>query len=130
MPRTQWLEEPAEKDYAAAASYLSLLLDADGVERAVASLRASREGHWRAKDILRAADLPLLTAKSSAEVADKLAAIRAKKALSPILLIHDGRRRLVIADGYHRACAAHLVDEDTLVPGRLALFPGLLAGSQ
>jgi hypothetical protein len=32
---------------------------------------------------------------------------------------------LEIADGYHRACAAWLLDEDSPVPGRLALYGGL-----
>jgi hypothetical protein len=34
----------------------------------------------------------------------------------------------VIADGYHRACAACIVEEDVEVPGRLALFSELSAG--
>jgi hypothetical protein len=122
VKQPKWLSEPEEKDYAAANSYLSLLLALDRLGEAVALLRKAPEGAWRAKDILRAAGLPLLKRKQSSEVAEKFDHIVKGVPISPILLIHDGRGRLTIADGYHRACAAYLVDEDTQVPGRLALF--------
>jgi hypothetical protein len=125
MPDPKWLSEPAEKDYAAAQSYLSLLLAPEPLSSAMKLLRAAPEGRWRAKDILRAAALPLLKRKQSAEVAEKLTRIAKSEPISPILLIHDGHGRLEIADGYHRACAACLVNEDTQVPGRLAVFSEL-----
>jgi len=125
MADPKWLSEPEEKDYAAAHSYLSLLLGADPLLEAVALLRNAPEGRWRAKDILRAACLPLLKGKQSGEVAEKLKHIANGTPISPILLIHDGRGRLEIADGYHRVCAAYLIDEDTQVPARLALFKDL-----
>jgi len=125
MASAKWLSEPEEKDYAAAHSYLSLLLAPDLLREAVTLLREAPEGRWRAKDILRAARLPLLKRKQSGEVAEKLEHIAHGTPISPILLIHDGRGTLVVADGYHRACAACIVDEDAEVPGRLALFTGL-----
>jgi hypothetical protein len=121
----KWLSEPQEKDYAAADSYLSLLLAPDQLRETVALLRQAPSGAWRAKDILRAAGLPLLKRKQSNEVAEKLEHMAAGTPISPILLIHDGRGRLEIADGYHRVCAAYLVNEDTEVPGCLALFSDL-----
>jgi hypothetical protein len=123
----KWLDEPEEKDYTAAESYLSLLLAPDQLRAAVALLREAPEGRWRAKDILRAAELPLLKRKQSTEVAEKLEHISTGTPISPILLIHDGRGRLEIADGYHRTCAACLVNEDTQVPARLALFSAMAA---
>ena len=125
MAGAKWLSEPEEKDYGAAHSYLSLLLAADLLREAMTLLREAPEGQWRAKDILRAARLPLLKGKQSGEVTEKLKHIASGTPISPILLIHDGRGRLEIADGYHRACAAYIVDEDAQVPGRLALFSGL-----
>src|ERR1039457_2011304 len=125
MAGAKWLSEPGEKDYGAAHSYLSLLLAADLLREAMTLLREAPEGQWRAKDILRAARLPLLKGKQSGEVTEKLKQIASGTPISPILLIHDGRGRLEIADGYHRACAAYIVDEDAQVPGRLALFSGL-----
>ncbi|MGD0980579.1 MAG: hypothetical protein ABR946_03765 [Solirubrobacteraceae bacterium] len=120
----QWLKEPEEKDYAAARSYLSLLVPEPALPAVIKRLSEAPTGSWRAKDILRAAHLPLLTKSKSTEVAEKLDHIKHGVALSPILLIcllDDVV--LQIADGYHRTCAAYLTDEDTLVPGRL-LFAG------
>ncbi len=118
--KLKWLEEPEDKDYAAARNYLSLLVPAKDLEPLIDRLRSAPSGRWRAKDVLRAARLPLLGPKQSHEVAEKLAKVHAKQALSPILLVVL-RADVVaqIADGYHRACAACLVHEDALVPGRI-----------
>ena len=118
--KVRWLEEPEEKDYAAARSYLSLLVPEKELEALIRRLRTATEGRWRAKDILRAARLPVLRAAESDEVAEKLAKVRAREPLSPILLVvlrPDVAAQ--IADGYHRTCAAMLTDEDSLVPGRI-----------
>jgi len=119
-PRVRWLDEPEDKDYAAARSYLSLLIPTGQLDALIERLRAASNGTWRAKDILRAARLPLLRAKDSTEVAEKLAKIRAKEPLSPILLVVLRPDDVAqIADGYHRTCAAFLCDEDAVVPGRI-----------
>jgi hypothetical protein len=120
--KVRWLDDAEEKDYAAARSYLSLLVAADELDGVTARLRTAPYGQWRAKDILRAAGLPLLAAKQSDEVREKLAKIAAKEALSPILLVvlrPQVTTHPQIADGYHRTCAAYLTHEDTLVPGRI-----------
>ena len=118
--KVRWLDEPEDKDYAAAQSYLSLLVGADDLAPLIERLRNAPSGRWRAKDILRAAHLPLLSAKQSEEVAEKLAKVRAKEALSPILLVVLRADVVMqIADGYHRTCAAFLAHEDSLVPGRI-----------
>jgi hypothetical protein len=118
--KVRWLDEPEDKDYAAARSYLSLLVPEPQLDALIERLRNATSGRWRAKDILRATRLPLLTEKESAEVAEKVAKVRAKEPLSPILVVVL-RPDVVaqIADGYHRTCAAYLADEDTLVPGRI-----------
>jgi hypothetical protein len=124
--KLKWLDEPEAKDYAAARSYLSLLVPADELDQIIDGLTHAPSGSWRAKDILRAAHLPLLHKTDSTEVAEKLAHVKAGIALSPILLVCV-RRDIVlqVADGYHRTCAAYLVDEDSLVPGRLLMLgPG------
>ncbi len=124
--KIKWLEEPEEKDYAAARSYLSLFVPQAELDEIIDGLAQAPAGSWRAKDILRAAHLPLLTKTQSTEVAEKLAHIKGGIALSPILLVCVRREIVVqIADGYHRTCAAFLTDEDSLVPGRLLLLgPG------
>ena len=124
--KIKWLDEPEEKDYAAARSYLSLFVPQAELDGIIDGLEQAPAGSWRAKDILRAAHLPLLTRTESTEVAEKLGHIKSGIALSPILLV-CARTEVVaqIADGYHRTCAAFLTDEDSLVPGRLLMLaPG------
>jgi len=118
--KVRWLDEPEQKDYEAARSYLSLLAPEEQLDELIERLRTAASGRWRAKDILRATRLPLLSAAQSAEVAEKLAKVKAKEALSPILIVVL-RPDVVaqIADGYHRTCAAYLCDEDAQVPGRI-----------
>lgn len=118
--KVKWLDEPEEKDYAAARSYLSLLVPGGDLDRLVAALEKAQTGQWRAKDILRATRLPLLSANTSGEVAEQLEKVRARQRLSPILIVIL-RPDVVaqIADGYHRTCAAHHAGENTLVPGRI-----------
>jgi hypothetical protein len=116
-----WSAEPAEHDYPAAAAYLSLLADASTVKRLVKALRNAALTHQKAKDILRAAGLPLLPA-DNAHVASDLGKISAGAALSPVLLIRGELRsgyRLQIADGYHRVCASYLTEENTRIPCRI-----------
>ncbi len=119
-PKVKWLDEAEEKDYAAARSYLSLLVPGADLDRLIDRLKKAPSGSWRAKDILRATRLPLLAAKQSAEVAEKLGKIRTGQRLSPILIVIL-RPDVVaqIADGYHRTCAAYLAHEDTHVSGRI-----------
>jgi hypothetical protein len=118
--KLRWLDEPESKDYDAARSYLSLLVPEAELDGLIERLRTATAGRWRAKDILRATRLPLLRDRDSAEVAEKLAKVRAKEPLSPILIVVL-RPDVVaqVADGYHRTCAAYLCDEDAVVPGRI-----------
>jgi hypothetical protein len=118
-PRIRWLEEPEEKDYLAASSFLSMVLAPSSLSETIAALRTAPVGHWAAKDLLRAAGLPPLKPKQSAEVAEKLKKIKKGIPISPVLLIGGIRDYLVIGDGYHRVSAAYRVDEDAQVPGRL-----------
>jgi len=69
--------------------------------------------HYAAKDILRAAGLPLL-APDDSEVAADLEKVKSGRKLSPVLLVHGSP--LWIADGYHRVCASYHLDEKTEVP--------------
>ena len=119
LSKIRWLEEPEEKDYLAAKSFLSMVLAPSSLSDVIAGLHTAPAGHWAAKDILRAAGLPPLKPKQSTEVAEKLKKIKDGIPISPILLVGGVRDYLVIADGYHRASAAYKVDEDALVPGRL-----------
>ncbi len=121
-PKIRWLDEPEEKDYLAAHSFLSMVIGPSSLAQAIADLRIAPLGHWAAKDMLRAAGLPPLKPKQSAEVAEKLQKIKDGIPISPVLLVGGIREYLVIGDGYHRASAAYRVDEDSQVPSRLLWF--------
>jgi disulfide oxidoreductase YuzD len=70
----------------------------------------------KAKDILRASELPLL-AKDNIHVKENLQKVKKGKKLSPVLLVRDSK--LIIADGYHRVCAIYYLSEDLQVPCRI-----------
>ncbi|MBV9516478.1 MAG: hypothetical protein JO280_20880, partial [Mycobacteriaceae bacterium] len=53
----KWLDEPQSHDYDAAADYLSMVAEAERVEKTVAALREAKTVYRKAKDILRAARL-------------------------------------------------------------------------
>ena len=121
----KWLDEPEGHDYDAAALYLNLLGEAPVVADVINVLRSGPSTQFAAKDILRAARLPMLP-ENNEHVKSDLAKISAGKRLSPILLVRgDGTHgvALQIADGYHRVCASYLTDENTDIPCRLASWP-------
>jgi hypothetical protein len=112
-----WKDKPEAQDFPAAESYLSLLIGPAGAARLVKALRKENGlRHYAAKDILRAAGLPLLASDDS-EVAADLAKVKLGKKLSPVLLIQG--IPLWVADGYHRVCASYHLDEKTRVPCRM-----------
>jgi hypothetical protein len=116
-----WLDAPEDHDYDAASDYLTMVATKSEVAATVDALKDAKGTTRKAKDILRAAQLPLL-ADTNAHVRSDLAKISDGKKLSPILLvrgeIHAGVP-LQIADGYHRVCASYLTDENTDIPCRL-----------
>lgn len=120
-----WAEGPADHDYPAAASYLRLLAGPALVDVLTGLLSQAPTVHQHAKDILRAAVLPLLPADDP-EVAKDLKKIVKGKPLAPILLVRGElatNRAVLIADGYHRVCAAYHHSEDTQIPCRLVDLP-------
>jgi hypothetical protein len=127
MPAPRWSSLPSDEDYGAARVYLSLLLSPTRVDDALEQLRIAPAGAWPGEAVLRAARLPLRKRKQSRAVAAALKRIEAGRELSPLLLVHDGRGRLEIADGYHRLCAALIASEEAEVPGRLALLSDMTA---
>lgn len=120
-----WKDQPDEHDYPAAADYLELLAELDVVDAVVADLRAAPIVDKKAKDILRAAGLELLSPENL-YVRRDLIKINNRKSLSPILLVRGDFRTgvpLVIADGYHRVCAVHWADENIAIPAKIAAMP-------
>ena len=117
-----WKSKPAARDFAAAESYLTLVGTSAQAKVAVQRLRRSRTVKHEAKDLLRASGLPLLS-RDESQVEQDLKHMQKGKSLSPVLLA-QGRSAfghpLVIADGYHRVCAAYYHDEDEPIACRIA----------
>ncbi len=114
MKKTQvkWLKAPQKHDYPAARAYLQLILQPREAKKVVAKLKGSKIEEFAAKDILRAANVPLLPIVKS-----DLQLINDKKALSPVLLYRDpALRKLIVVDGYHRLCAVYSFDEQAMIP--------------
>jgi hypothetical protein len=121
MPVEHWGDRPAEHDYPAAASYLSLICEPTEVRRLVTALKAAPIERHFAKDLLRASGLALLPS-DNVHVASDLAKVSKGEALSPVLLMRGDFRRgvpLTIADGYHRVCASYHIDENAAIPCHL-----------
>ena len=115
----QWLPEPGEKNYPAAASYLELLYRKKRVDNLIDELRKAPMTQFKAKDIFRASGLSLLGVSNSHVEKDRQK-IEAGKHISPILLVRDEvRGKVVIADGYHRMCAVYSFDEDEVIPCKI-----------
>jgi hypothetical protein len=119
VPETvTWLDRPESHDYQAAEDYLSLIMSPKQAADYRQKLSDARDNvmHRKAKDILRASQLPLL-GQDNKHVAADLAKVNAGEALSPILLLRGGDGHpLIVADGYHRVCSSYWVDENTDIP--------------
>jgi hypothetical protein len=112
-----WKDEPEAQDFPAAESYLSLLIGPAAAAKLVKALRKQQTlQRYAAKDILRAAGLPLLSPDDS-EVSEDLGKVKAGRKLSPVLLVEG--IPLWVADGYHRVCASYHLNEKTPVPCRI-----------
>lgn len=112
-----WAERVERHDITAAVSYLALVTDR--VREPVDWDTAPMVVH-PAKDILRASGLPLLP-PDNVHVKRDLWKIRHNGQLSPVILVQGvlGTHPLIIADGYHRVCAAYHHNENADIP---ALF--------
>jgi hypothetical protein len=120
-PKLEWTEKGEAEDFDAAARFLSLLCLDSQAKALVKSLRHARLVKHAAKDLLRAAQLPLLP-RDEPHVDDDLKRIHKGKALAPILLIRGDIANglpTIVADGYHRICAVCYFDESAPIPCRI-----------
>lgn len=117
--KIEWLSNPEEHDYPAAASYLSLTYDKDTVEEIIKDLRDIEIVYIKAKDLARASMLPLLGPENY-HVKKDIKKICDGESISPLLLYKDMINiKLIIADGYHRMCACYYLSEDILIPCKM-----------
>lgn len=117
--KIKWLSKPEEHDYPAALSYLSLIYDEKKANAFVRKLKRAPLSEFKAKDIFRASELPLLGISNERFKRDEKK-IQAGKELSPILLVRDQTNgKVIIADGYHRLCAVYSHKEDAVIPCKI-----------
>ncbi|HUY54396.1 MAG TPA: hypothetical protein VMV23_04485 [Candidatus Nanopelagicaceae bacterium] len=124
--KEHWQPDPDPHDYPAAADYLSMLLPPKTVDELVDRLKDAPLSHKKAKDLLRAGRLALLSAKDP-EVARDLKKVDKGLRLSPVLLVRGDLAAdvpMTVADGYHRICASYHLNEDEDIACRIADWPG------
>ena len=125
-PDLNWSEQEEDEDFDAAFKYLSLLGPDTKAHALVKSLRGAKLVEHAAKDLLRAAQLPLLP-RDEPHVDQDLKRIQKGKPLAPVLLVRGDMRNglpLVVADGYHRICAVVYFEESAPVRCRIADIVG------
>jgi hypothetical protein len=94
-------------------------------DKRVQALQNSQLVHRKAKDLLRASGLELLS-ESNVHVEKDLAKVANGQPLSPVLVVRGDLARgvpLTVADGYHRICASHHLDENADIPCRMVEYP-------
>ncbi|MGC8751342.1 hypothetical protein [Hydrotalea sp.] len=112
-----WLSNPEPHDFPAATDYLELIFPITKAKQLTTQLKQAKTISKKAKDILRAAQLPLLPA-DNIHVKENIKKVKKGGKLSPILMVR-GNEKLIIADGYHRLCAIYYLSEDLEIPCRL-----------
>jgi hypothetical protein len=120
--KLKWSEKEEDADFDAALQYLSLLCSDRKASALVKNLRGSKPIEHAAKDMLRAANLPLLP-RDDPHVDEDLKRIQKAKPLAPVLLVRGDLASglpLTVADGYHRICAVLYFDESAPVRCRIA----------
>jgi len=116
----KWLKKPKKKDYPAAQAYLALLFGARAAGRLTRRLRRAKVHKIAARDILRASHTPMAEVRAF-DWDEQNKEIKHGKRFSPILLVCGAHGdALIVADGFHRLCAAFAHDQDATVLFKLA----------
>lgn len=116
----QWLDDAVDDDYTAAAHYLSLLDSQKNVDKVVAEMREAPITEFKATDLLRAAQLTV-PKSDDRPTREQIKKIKNGERISPVLLMRVPElKKVVIADGFHRVCAAYRRDPDVILQCKLA----------
>ena len=112
-----WREDPSKHDYAAAATYLTLLFSEKEATALMRRLQKAPLTHYVARDIVRAAGVSPLGIADSDEERQK---ILAGAKISPLLLVRaPAGDRVIVADGFHRLCTVCRLDDRAVVPCKI-----------
>lgn len=119
--KIKWKSSPKSKDYEGVRNFLTLLCSESDADKLIERLDRADPIEHAGKDLLRAAQLPVLSSEDP-HVSEDLKDIKKGKALAPVLLIRGDLKKahsLVIADGYHRICASYIIDEGSPISCRM-----------
>lgn len=116
----KWRKRPRNKDYPAAEAYLALIMGPARARAMGRRLRAAKLRQLPARDILRASRTPMSEVRAFDWVRQNKD-IRKGRRFAPLLLVCDSQTgKLIVADGFHRLCAAFAQDQNATVRFKLA----------
>lgn len=113
--KVKWTGDASEDDYDAAAQYLSLVTTVANAGKVVAALKTAPVNKYKAADLIRASRVKL-PKSDDRPCKQELKKIGKGEALCPVLLVRDNAlKKVIIADGFHRICAAYRIDPDVIL---------------
>ena len=119
-PSITWQDDAPPSDYEAAGHYLALVDVQKNIDQALADLKAGAIVEYKATDLLRAAQL-IVPKADDRPTREQIKKIRRGDPVSPVLLVRvPTLKKVIIADGFHRICAAYRIDPDVVLHCKLA----------
>ena len=119
-PSITWQDDAPPSDYEAAGHYLSLVDVQKNIDKALADLKAGAIVEYKATDLLRAAQLAVPKADDR-PTREQIKKIKRGEPVSPVLLVRvPALKKVIMADGFHRVCAAYRIDPDVVLHCKLA----------
>jgi hypothetical protein len=119
-PSITWQDDAPPSDYEAAGHYLNLVDVQKNIDKALADLKAGAIVEYKATDLLRAAQLAVPKADDR-PTREQIKKIKRGEPVSPVLLVRvPALKKVIVADGFHRICAAYRIDPDVVLHCKLA----------
>ena len=119
-PSITWQDDANPDDYEAAGHYLALVDNQKNIDKTLADLKAGAIVEYKATDLLRAAQL-IVPKADDRPTREQIKKIRHGEPVSPVLLVRvPALRKVSVADGFHRICAAYRIDPDVVLHCKLA----------
>ena len=119
-PSITWQDDANPDDYEAADHYLALVDNQKNIDKTLADLKAGTIVEYKATDLLRAAQL-IVPKADDRPTREQIKKIKHGEPVSPVLLVRvPVLRKVIVADGFHRICAAYRIDPDVVLHCKLA----------
>jgi hypothetical protein len=119
-PSITWQDDANPDDYEAAGHYLALVDNQKNIDKTLADLKAGTIVEYKATDLLRAAQL-IVPKADDRPTREQIKKIKHGEPVSPVLLVRvPALKKVIVADGFHRICAAYRIDPDVILHCKLA----------